>query len=76
MELIETKNYKTKVGLFIHKFDEKSGMCGCGQMLLKDSEVMYDQNHEGWHIFHVLGWPGTYVKVPDYDLENEIGEIV
>lgn len=76
LELIETKIYKTKVGLFIHNFDEPSGMGGNGRMLLAGSQVMYDQNNNGWHIFHVLEKDKPqYVKVPDYDLENEIKEI-
>jgi len=76
MQLIETKNYKTKVGLFIHNFDESSGMDGCGKILLSGSEVMYDQNFDGWHIFQLYNQEKPqYVKVPDYDLDNEIEEI-
>lgn len=76
MQLVETKNYKTKVGLFIHNFDEVSGMGGRGELLLSGSEVMYDQNFNGWHIFQLLGQiTPSYVKVPDYDLDSEIEEI-
>lgn len=86
MELTETKVYKTKVGLFIHEYNTTSGIGGCGKILLRDSNVMYDYAFDvssgihpnpesSWHIFRVLDptCPNHYVKVPNYDLENEIG---
>lgn len=76
MELIETKEYKTKVGLFIQEFGRNCTLFDCKAMLLAGTPVMYDQKTEqGWHIFRVITeeqFNNHYVAVPDGYIEDEI----
>jgi hypothetical protein len=77
LNLVETKNYKTKVGCIIHQFGVSSGIWGTGNLLEPGAHVMYDQYAEGWHIFALLEkeWAGHYIRVPDWHLEEEIEEV-
>ena len=74
MNLTEKKFYFVKVGLFCHNFNEVSAMFGNGKRILTGCPVMFDQRtDDGWYIFQVE--KNIYVKIPEYDLQNEISEI-
>ncbi len=82
MILTELHIYRLKVDLFTHRYGEKSGLMGTGQLALSGSYVWLDQlTPDGWAAFGLFSAEGggfareLYVKCP-VDMADEQVETV
>ena len=78
MTLREMGIYKMKVGLFAHRFGEKSGVTGIGRMA--GEECWIDQiTEDGWAICPLFGgeeMQGLYVKFPVEIADSQVEEVL
>lgn len=72
VELIEGAIYKLKVGLYAEKWNETGSFGNCG-MIQPGSDVFYDQESNGWHIFGCFAPENQfYCRIPDYIVHEQV----
>lgn len=83
MTLTELHVYRLKVDLFVHRYNERSGLFGTGQRALAGSEVWLDQiTPDGWAAFGLFSTEGggfaegLYVKCPVDIAETQVEAVL